>query len=81
MSYANINGYLSSPIYIFRCLRQGSPLSPILFLKLSMRRDKEGITVQGADITVLASIKQDRGHLFFTLFSFRLIRSRSADSN
>ena len=63
MSYANINGHLSSPIYIFRCLRLGSPLLPILFLlvaqvcstKLSMRRDIEGITVQGADITLLAS--------------------------
>ena len=58
MSYANINGYLSSPIYIFRGLHQGSPLSPILFLlvaqvcstKLSLRQDIVGISVHGADI-------------------------------
>ena len=32
MSYANVNGFLSSPIYLMRGLHQGSPLSPILFL-------------------------------------------------
>ena len=64
MSYANINGYLSSHIYIFRGLHQGSPLSPTLFLlvaqvcstKLSIRRDVEGISVQGA-------------HIFLSLFA------------
>ena len=55
MSFANINGYLSSLIYIFRGLHQGSPLSSILFLlvaqvgscKLDSRQD---IMVQGVDI-------------------------------
>ena len=53
-----INGHLSSPIYIFRGLHQGSPLSPILFLlvvqigfcKLDSRHDISGIRVQGVDI-------------------------------
>ena len=35
LSYANINGYLSSPIYLSRGLHQGSPLSPILFLLIA----------------------------------------------
>ena len=32
MTYANVNGHLSAPIYIDRGLHQGSPLSPILFI-------------------------------------------------
>lgn len=32
LSYANVNGHLSAPIYIGRGLHQGSPLSPVLFL-------------------------------------------------
>ena len=35
MSYANINGYLSKPIYLMRGLHQGSPLLPILFLMIT----------------------------------------------
>ena len=31
MSYVNVNGYLSSPIYISRGLHQGSPLFPSYF--------------------------------------------------
>ena len=58
MSFANINGHLSSPIYIFRGLHQGSPLSPILFLlvaqvgscRLDSRQDSGGLRVQGVDI-------------------------------
>ena len=58
MSFANINGHLSSPIYIFRGLHQGSPLSPILFLlvaqvgscRLDSRQDISGLRVQGVDI-------------------------------
>ena len=54
MSFANINGHLSSPIYIYRGLHQGSPLSPILFLLVaqvgSCRLDLSGIRVQGVDI-------------------------------
>ena len=34
MSYANVNGYLSSPIYISRGLHQGSPLPPSYFFWL-----------------------------------------------
>ena len=58
MSFANINGHLSSPIYIFRGLHQGSPLSTILFLLVAQmgscrcdsRQDISGIRVQGIDI-------------------------------
>ncbi len=32
VSYVNINGFLSPPVYLGRGLHQGSPLSPILFL-------------------------------------------------
>ena len=58
MSFANINGHLSSPIHIFRGLHQDSPLFPILFLlvaqvgscRLDSRQDISGLRVQGVDI-------------------------------
>ena len=70
MSFANINGHLSAPIYIFRGLHQGSPLSPILFLlvaqvcscRLDSRQDIAGINVQGVDI--LLSLFADDTDIF-----------------
>ena len=70
LSYVNVNGYLSSPVYLFRGLHQGSPLSPILFLlvaqifssKLDKRHDISGLTVQGVDI--LLSLFADDTDIF-----------------
>ena len=70
MSYANVNGYLSSPIYIGRGLHQGSPLSPVLFLlvaqifssKLENRQDIKGIAISG--INILLSLFADDTDLF-----------------
>ena len=55
MSFAYINGHLSSPIYIFRGLHQGSPLSSIIFLLVAQVRScrlesRHDIRVQGVDI-------------------------------
>ena len=70
MSYANINGYLSKPIYLMRGLHQGSPLSPILFLmiaqvfsnKLKISHDITGFAIQGIDI--LLSLFADNTDIF-----------------
>ena len=70
MSYANINGYLSKPIYLIRGLHQGSPLSPILFLmiaqvfskKLKIIHDITGFAIQGIDI--LLSLSADDTDIF-----------------
>ena len=70
MSFANINGHLSSPIYLLRGLHQGSPLSPVLFLlvsqvlnnKLDGNPDIKGLTISGTDI--LTSLFADDTDLF-----------------
>ena len=69
-SYLNINGYLSSPVYLGRGLHQGSPLSPILFLlaaqvftkKINLNVNILGIQVNGIDI--LSSLFADDTDLF-----------------
>ena len=58
MSYANVNGHLSSPVHILRGVHQGSPLSPILFLlvsqvlsnKLQYNPYIKGLSINGIDI-------------------------------
>ena len=70
MTYANVNGHLSAPIYIGRGLHQGSPLSPILFIivaqiftnKLKNNTDIKGIKVSGVDI--LLSLFADDTDIF-----------------
>ena len=70
MSYANVNGFLSSPVYLMRGLHQGSPLSPILFLlvaqvfsnNLQNSQDITGINIQGVD--VLLSLFADDTDIF-----------------
>ena len=70
MSYANVNGHLSAPIYLFRGLHQGSPLSPVLFLliahifssKLEERQEVCGISIKGVDI--LLSLFADDTDIF-----------------
>ena len=70
MSYANVNGYLSSPIYISRGLHQGSPLSHILFLlvaqvftnRLENRPDIKGIDIDG--VNILLSLFADDTDIF-----------------
>ena len=69
-SYANINGYLSAPIYFARGLHQGSPLSPILFLliaqvfssRLEQSHEIAGLTINGIDI--LLSLFADDTDIF-----------------
>ena len=69
-SYANINGHLSAPVFLFRGLHQGSPLSPILFLfvaqiftvKLNINPDIHGLNIGGVDI--LHSLFADDTDLF-----------------
>ena len=70
MTYANVNGHLSAPIYIGRGLHQGNPLSPILFIivaqiltnKLKNNTDIKGIKVSGVDI--LLSLFADDTDIF-----------------
>ena len=70
MTYANVNGHLSAPIYIGRGLHQGSPLSPILFIivaqiftnKLKNNTNIKGIKVSGVDI--LLSLFADDTDIF-----------------
>ena len=69
MSYVNINGYLSKPIYLMRGLHQGSPLSPILLMiaqvfsnKLKISHDITGFAIQGIDI--LLSLSADDTDIF-----------------
>ena len=70
MTYANVNGHLSAPIYIGRGLHQGRPLSPILFIieaqiftnKLKNNTDIKGIKVSGVDI--LLSLFADDTDIF-----------------
>jgi len=69
-SFANINGHLSSPIYLLRGLHQGSPLSPVLFLlvsqvltnRLENNQDIKGLSISGVDI--LSSLFADDMDLF-----------------
>ena len=70
LSYVNINGHLSAPIYIGRGLHQGSPLSPVLFLivaqvftkNLTNNSDVRGISVEG--VGLLQSLFADDTDLF-----------------
>ena len=70
LSYANVNGHLSTPIYIGRGLHQGSPLSPILFLivaqvftkNITNNSDIRGISVEGVEL--LHSLFADDTDLF-----------------
>ena len=69
-SYANVNGYLSAPIYLSRGLHQGSPLSPVLFLliaqifssRLDQSQDISGLSING--IEILLSLFADDTDLF-----------------
>ena len=70
MSFININGHLSSPVYICRGLHQGSPLSPVLFLlvaqvfnrRLELNNDIVGINISGVDL--LLSLYADDTDMF-----------------
>ncbi|KAL5271404.1 hypothetical protein ACHWQZ_G001893 [Mnemiopsis leidyi] len=70
MSFANVNGHLSSPIYLLRGLHQGSPLSPVLFLlvsqvltkRLENNPDIRGLSISG--VSVLTSLFADDTDLF-----------------
>ncbi len=70
MSYINVNGYLSSPIYLLRGLHQGSPLSPILFLLIAQVLTKNlennssihGLNING--VNILLSLFADDIDLF-----------------
>ena len=70
MSYANVNGHLSDPIYLMRGLHQGSPLSPILFLivaqvfSFKIQRDPniKGLSVGG--VVNLLSLFADDTDIF-----------------
>ncbi len=69
-SYANVNGYLSSPIYLLKGLHQGSPLSPILFIlvaqifsnKLQLNPNIKGIKV--GEVDILLSLFADDTDIF-----------------
>ena len=70
MSYANVNGHLSSPIYLGRGLHQGSPLSPVLFLivaqvftnKINNNTDIKGIEINA--VQLLLSMFADDTDMF-----------------
>ena len=70
LSFININGHLSSQVYLGRGLHQGSPLSPILFLliaqvftaKLECNQSIHGISVNGVDL--LLSLFADDTDMF-----------------
>ena len=70
MSFANVNGHLSSPIYLLRGLHQGSPLSPVLFLlvsqvltkRLENNPDIRGLSISG--VSILTSLFADDTDLF-----------------
>ena len=70
MSFANVNGHLSSPIYLLRGLHQGSPLSPVLFLlvsqvltkRLENNPDIRGLFISG--VSILTSLFADDTDLF-----------------
>ena len=70
-SYANINGFLSAPIYLLRILHQGSPLSPILFLlvaqtfsnKLQLNPNIRGLNILSG-VEILQSLFADDTDLF-----------------
>ena len=72
LSYVNVNGYLSHPVYLGRGLHQGSPLSPILFLlisqvftkKLEINENIIGMRVSGIDI--LLSLYADDTDIFLS---------------
>ena len=72
MSLANVNGHLSTPIYIMRGLHQGSPLSPILFLIVAQvytarMRDNpniEGLNISG--VQILLSLFADDTDVFLS---------------
>ena len=70
MSLANVNGHLSSPVYLLRGLHQGSPLSPILFLivaqvltfKIQHNNRIKGLKISGVEI--LLSLFADDTDIF-----------------
>ena len=70
MSYLNINGHLSAPVYLERGLHQGGPLSPILFLliaqvfssKLEHNYNIRGIKIDS--INILLSLFADDTDIF-----------------
>ena len=56
MSLANVNGHLSTPIYIMRGLHQGSPLSPLLFLIVAQvytARMRDNPNIEGLNISAI----------------------------
>ena len=70
LSYVNVNGHLSDPIYLTRGVHQGSPLSPVLFLLIAQTFTKNlennvnivGITVEGVEL--IQSLFADDTDLF-----------------
>ena len=70
MSLANVNGHLSSPVYLLRGLHQGSPLSPILFLivaqvltvKIKHNNRIKGLKISGVEL--LLSLFADDTDIF-----------------
>ena len=70
MSFININGNLSSPVYLGKGLHQGSPLSPVLFLlvaqvftkRLELNHNIHGLAISGIDI--LLSLYADDTDMF-----------------
>ena len=78
ISFANINGHLSSPIHIFRGLHQGSPLSPIIFILVAQVGSCRLDSRQGISALVVLGCKESisfSAFLLKTQISLRRYRS------
>lgn len=72
MSDANVNGHLSPPIYLRRCLHQGSPLSPVLFLIIAQvftNNINNNVEIKGIEVNaveLLLSLFADDTDMFLS---------------